>query len=775
MTDGPGNVSKPSSAKALLPSNQAENSLLESERFLKSVIDGLSDHIAVLDDQGIILLTNCAYRDFGVKNCTAPSAVASGTNYLAVCDSASGDHSEEAKLFARGIREVISGKRQSFEMEYSCHSPDEKRWFIGRVTPVTCDGCRRVIVAHGNITSVKRAEDELRAAEELSSRIIEDGPVAITLVDCDGKIVFANRHAEQLFGLEKTDIETLGYNSPEWLISAVDGSSFPEEHLPFCRVMATGQAVYDIQHAITPPDGPRKILSINGAPLHDEHGRINRVVFAIQDITERLLAEEHLHKFKQIVSSTSDGISLLDTNYRYVILNKAYETFSGKKQEELLGISVAEYLGEAVFLEKVKSHFDRCLKGEPIRYQDWFEFPVLGKRFIEVSYFPYIDAKGNISGVVANTRDITERKQAEDALMEKEKQINSIFRSAPVGIGLVANRVLKTVNSRLCEMTGYKEEELLNQSARMLYPDDGEFDYVGREKYAQIADRGTGDVETLWQKKDGTIIDILLSSTPIDLNDWPRGMTFTALDITDRKLAERSLQQKKHEVEQFVYIVSHDLKNPLITVKTFASMTRKDLQNGDLQLINEDLNYIDKAADKMQQLLDALLQYSRIDRIDTPTQSLAISQQVTNCLATLAGTLQQHQVQVTVSEMPYQLHGDPLHFGQIWQNLIENAVKYMGDQSHPHIEIGATQREHEVVFYVRDNGMGIAPEHNERIFKLFCQLNPDSDGSGLGLALVKKIVSIYQGRIWVESSGEGQGSCFMFTLPGAVTHKGTAT
>ncbi|MFN2356028.1 MAG: ATP-binding protein, partial [Desulfopila sp.] len=108
-------------------------------------------------------------------------------------------------------------------------------------------------------------------------------------------------------------------------------------------------------------------------------------------------------------------------------------------------------------------------------------------------------------------------------------------------------------------------------------------------------------------------------------------------------------------------------------------------------------------------------------------------------------------------------------------NLIENAVKYMGDQAQPRIEVEATQQSHDVVFYVRDNGMGIAPEHSERIFNIFSQLNPESEGSGLGLAMVKKIVSIYQGRIWVESAGKGKGSSFMFTLPGALVKKGTAT
>ncbi len=239
-------------------------------------------------------------------------------------------------------------------------------------------------------------------------------------------------------------------------------------------------------------------------------------------------------------------------------------------------------------------------------------------------------------------------------------------------------------------------------------------------------------------------------------------------DITDRKHMEEALQQQKQEMERLVYSVSHDFKSPLITVKTFVEMLRQDVQDSNRQQISEDLNYIVSSTNKMQQLLDALQKYSRISKEDSYAQIFSVSQLVDDCLATLAGILQQHHVQVSTGNLSQQLQGDPLHFGQIWQNLIENAVKYRGEQAHPRIEIGATQQEPEVVFYVRDNGMGVAPEHGERIFNLFSQLNPGSEGSGLGLALVKKIVSIYHGRIWVESAGKGEGSCFMFTLPEAL-------
>lgn len=158
-----------------------------------------------------------------------------------------------------------------------------------------------------------------------------------------------------------------------------------------------------------------------------------------------------------------------------------------------------------------------------------------------------------------------EYKHFKEVLQENEKQISSIFRSAPIGIGSVVNRILSKVNDRLCKMTGYDESEMIGQSARMLYPSDKEFELVGREKYAQMADHPTGTVETRWQKKDGTIMDVLLSSTPVDLQDQSKGVTFTALDITDRKQSENELNHAHEKlltildsIDSTVYVADMD-------------------------------------------------------------------------------------------------------------------------------------------------------------------------------------------------------------------------
>ncbi len=331
------------------------------------------------------------------------------------------------------------------------------------------------------------------------------------------------------------------------------------------------------------------------------------------------------------------------------------------------------------------------------------------------------------------------------------------------------------INRFFAEIHGYTPAELLGKNLSIFHT-SSQLEHVDN-LVSQLRQDGYFSPSEVWHvHRHGTEFPMLMSAITLKDDDGnPQYLTTSAVDITDQKRVQLALELKNTELEQFVYGVSHDLKSPLVTVRVFVSILKQDLLKGHYQQINDDLNYIDKAADKIGQLLDALLQYSRIGRSDAPAQPLSAEQSLQDCLAALAGILPQHQVQVLTSELPQLLYGDPLHFGQIWQNLIENAVKYRGDQLHPRIEIGARHEGPDVVFYVRDNGMGIAPEHRERIFNLFSQLNPESDGSGLGLALVKKIVTNYQGRIWVESEGAGKGSCFMLTLPGALIHVKEAT
>lgn len=242
-----------------------------------------------------------------------------------------------------------------------------------------------------------------------------------------------------------------------------------------------------------------------------------------------------------------------------------------------------------------------------------------------------------------------------------------------------------------------------------------------------------------------------------------------------RKQAEEALLQRTRELEErsaelvrFNYTVSHDLKSPLVTVQSFLGFLELDLAAKDVERIGKDIDYIRSAAKRMGQLLDELLEISQVGRGSTSAVEVPFQNIAQEVLSLLAGPIVADGVTIKVDETDIVLVGDRMRLLEIWQNLVENAVKYMGDQPQPLVTIGSEKQGDEVIFFVRDNGIGIDPRYTEKVFDLFEQLDKKVEGSGLGLALVKRIVELYNGRIWVESAGEGQGSCFRFTLPAAL-------
>jgi signal transduction histidine kinase len=233
----------------------------------------------------------------------------------------------------------------------------------------------------------------------------------------------------------------------------------------------------------------------------------------------------------------------------------------------------------------------------------------------------------------------------------------------------------------------------------------------------------------------------------------------------EREKIIRELEAKNAELERFTYTVSHDLKSPLITISGFIGLLEADAKLENPEKFRIDLQRITEAAGKMKRLLDELLQLSRVGRIVDPPSEVPFAGIVEEALMLVGGRLKAANVRVTVQKDLPIVSGDRPRLVEVMQNLIDNAAKFMGDQPAPHIEISAYEEDYEQVFCVRDNGIGIEPKHQIKVFGLFDKLDPRSEGTGIGLALVKRIVEVHGGRIWVESEGQGKGSMFCFTLP----------
>jgi signal transduction histidine kinase len=228
---------------------------------------------------------------------------------------------------------------------------------------------------------------------------------------------------------------------------------------------------------------------------------------------------------------------------------------------------------------------------------------------------------------------------------------------------------------------------------------------------------------------------------------------------------EEELRQKNEEMERFVYTISHDLKSPLVTIQAFLRFLEKDLRNLDHERVRKDMDYISNAATRMNRLLEELLQLSRIGRKVNPYEEVLLQDVVRDALKLAAGRIAEGGIHVELTREPILLYGDRMRLVEVFQNLLDNAAKFARGQASPTIWIGTEEGETGVILYVKDNGMGVDPRHLGKLFGLFEKLDPSSEGTGVGLALVKRIIEVHGGRIWVESDGPGLGTVFRFTLP----------
>ncbi|MBF0396384.1 MAG: PAS domain S-box protein [Desulfobacterales bacterium] len=335
-------------------------------------------------------------------------------------------------------------------------------------------------------------------------------------------------------------------------------------------------------------------------------------------------------------------------------------------------------------------------------------------------------------------------------------------------IVLNTDGIIKTVNEATLIRLGYAEKnELQGQSIKVLIEE------VYENYYEELLKQGViQDIESTFKKKDNNKIIVNLSLSSIhDKNGDIQSIICVAQDITGRKKADderkkliSELKMKNDELDRFTYTVSHNLKSPLVTIKGFLGLLEQDISIGDTESIQSDIKRIGNAADKMKSLLDDLLTLSRIGRIINLPEKISVTNMVHEVVELLNGKITPKNIEIKITpNMPVVL-ADKIRMFTVFLNLIDNAIKFMGDQKNPLIEIGIRQNKEENIFCVKDNGIGIEPQYHEKIFVMFDKLNQDIEGTGIGLAQVKRIIEVHGGRIWVESDGLGKGSIFCFTI-----------
>lgn len=400
------------------------------------------------------------------------------------------------------------------------------------------------------------------------------------------------------------------------------------------------------------------------------------------------------------------------------------------------------------------------IKNGDIRWERVFAHPV------------WSEEENRLIGIVGAVQDVTDQKQAEELLKETLLQQVAILNNIPDLAWLkdLDSRYI-AVNEQFSKTCGFETQEIIGRNDYHIW----EKNYA--EKYhkddLQVIESGKRrHIEELQIDSTGREYWVETIKTPIrNAQGEIVGTTGLAREITERKKAEierekliAELEAKNAELERFTYTVSHDLKSPLVTITGFLSYLEKDARKGDFEKFKTDINRIQDAAEKMQNLLKDLLELSRIGRLINESAEARFDDIVKEALTLVEGQVKARHVSVEFMDGGHKIHGDYIRLVEVMQNLIDNAIKFMGDQPNPRVRIGTvTDEQNKPTFFVQDNGIGIDPQYSERIFGLFNKLDSNSQGSGVGLSIVKRIIEVHGGNIWVESR-PGKGATFYFKL-----------
>jgi PAS domain S-box-containing protein len=639
-----------------------------------------------------------------------------------------------------------------------------------------------------------KISDALKDEERQYEELVESLPQAVWTCTPDGMCDYANHYAREFTGVPTERL--LGYRWLEFL--------HPEDQerarAAWMAAVRTGSA-FEMDYRVRDKKGRYRWARGQGIPVHDQEGRIVKWVGIVVEIDDRKRMEEALREGEERFRLVSDaaGVLVFDIGINMdksdpVLHFPEIKVLAVHGLRELLGYSpdevplTPEWMISLIHPDDVSEFVRLSQEGFKVLKDLTLHYRLRHKNghYLNVEEFSRIvwNSNGRPVRLVGGIRDMTTRLAMEKALRESEEKFRILTESANLPIGIIQGRKFVYANSYLIKMCGYTPEEFYALDIlQMVHPDFREMiadryrrrlandpTVPNRYEYKMITRSG----EERWM--DVAPVRIELKGIPSIIGN--------AVDVTDRKSVEAALQKAKEELEtrvrertaelqrsnedleRFAYVASHDLQEPLRMVGLHVGQLSHIYRDTLDAKTRESIKYAVEGVTRMSRLIKDITEYSRINTEGKKPEVTEIQSVLDCALKNLKPTLEKTQAQVTHGQLP-KVAVDDTQFVQVFQNLIGNALKFRKEAEPPKIHISAERRDRMWLFSVQDNGIGIEPKFFERIFVAFQRLHTNWDqypGSGIGLAIVKRILERHGGQVCVEST-PGVGTTFHFTLP----------
>ena len=575
-----------------------------------------------------------------------------------------------------------------------------------------------------------------------------------------GRFLDVNNRASESLGYTREELLNMTVKDVDEII--LDDSSW-KDHVK--RVREAGSVVLEGRHRHKDGSSFPVELSIK---FIDEDKKSYMVAIA-RDITERKHAEEKISRQSEFLRRTIESLGhpfyvINASDYTVAMANSAGQKEKMPKNATcyLISHGLDKPCGDCEHpcpLEQVKR------TGEPLTVEHVHSDKDGNFRNVEVHAYPIFDNEGKVFQIIEYTIDITERKRAEEEVRESEQRLKTILESILTGVLIIdahTHRIID-VNPIAEAMIGLPREDIVGSIChKFICPAE-----EGRCPITDL-DQTVDKSERVLRKPDGSEIPILKTGTTMVVHGHEY-LVESFVDITDRKLAEERQAQlldevkiANRELKDFAYIVSHDLKAPLRGIKTLSSWISTDYKDRLDDEGKEQMDLLSQRVERMHNLIDGVLQYSRVGRIKQDKIKIDLNELVPQVIDMVAPP---ENIEIKIEDELPLIEFEETRIIQVFQNLLSNAVKYM-DKPRGLIKIGCVEEDGFWKFSVTDNGPGIEEKHFERIFRIFQTLTSrdEYESTGVGLTVVKKIVELYGGSIFIQSE-VGKGSTFFFTLP----------